>query len=101
MNPYFVLGVSTDADDATIRRAYLESVKRWPPDLDPDKFQQINAGYEQIKDAASRHRHVLFDKAVPGVSPVDVFVRHIRVRNQPHALPLDAMKELLRACSKD
>jgi DnaJ-class molecular chaperone len=100
MNPYFVLGVANDADDATIRRAYLEAVKRWPPDLVPEKFQQINAAYEHIKDAASRHRHVLFDKTVPGASPIDVFVRHVLVRHQPHALPLDAMKELLRACSK-
>jgi DnaJ-class molecular chaperone len=99
MNPYFVLDVSPDADDAAIRRAYVEAVKRAPPDLEPERFQQITAAYEAIKDEASRHSYVLFDTTSPGDSPLDVFVRHVRFRHRPHPLPLAAMKELLRACS--
>jgi curved DNA-binding protein CbpA len=100
MNPYFVLGVTQDATDAAIRRAYLEAVKLAPPDLEPERFQRLNAAYEQIKDAARRHQHVLFDKTLPGESPIDVFVQHVRFHHQPHPLPLATMKELLRACAK-
>ncbi|MEO7083906.1 MAG: J domain-containing protein [Gemmatimonadaceae bacterium] len=100
MNPYFVLGVAIDADDAAIRRAYLEAVKRSPPDLDPERFQCVNTAYEKIKNAESRHRHVLFDKTTPGDSPLDVFARHVGFRHQPQPLPFDMMKELLRECAE-
>lgn len=100
MNPYFVLGVAHDASDAAIRHAYLEAVRRAPPDLDPERFQRLNTAYEQIRDAASRHRYLLFDTTMPGESPLDVFVQHVRFRHEPHPLPLATMKELLRACAK-
>lgn len=101
MNPYFILGVPLDADDERIRRAYLDSIKLAPPDLDPTQFQAVSAAYEQIKNEASRHQHILFDRTPPGDSPVDVLVRYAKVRPQPRALPLDAMKALLRACTKN
>ncbi|CAN5412391.1 hypothetical protein BH09GEM1_BH09GEM1_46090 [soil metagenome] len=100
MNPYFVLGVQRDADDQTIRRAYLDAIKRSPPDVDVARFQAASMAYEQIRDEASRHRHALFDRTPPGDSPLDVLLRYSRIHSQPRPLPLDAMKELLRACSK-
>lgn len=55
-DPYKVLGVSRDASDEEIKRAYRTLAKKYHPDLNPGdqeaarKMQEVNTAYEQIKD---------------------------------------------------
>ncbi len=55
-DPYKVLGVSPDASDDEIKRAYRLLAKKYHPDLNPGdaeaarKMQEVNAAYEQIKN---------------------------------------------------
>ena len=55
-DPYKILGVSHDASDDEIKRAYRKLAKQYHPDLNPGdpvaakKMQEINAAYERIKD---------------------------------------------------
>lgn len=51
---YQLLGVAKDADDQTIRKAYLGLVKKFPPERDPDQFKRITRAYGAIKDRRSR-----------------------------------------------
>ena len=61
MDPYQILGLAPDADDAAIRARYLELVRRWPPEQAPDRFAAVRAAYERIRDRDSRLRHSLFE----------------------------------------
>jgi len=54
-DPYKVLGVSPDASDEEVKKAYRDLTKKYHPDLNPDdpkaaeKMNDINAAYDQIK----------------------------------------------------
>ena len=94
-----MLGVPVDADDSTIRRAYLEAIKSAPPDHDPRRFQTVSVAYEQIKDETSRHRYALFDHTPAGDSPLDALVRVSRLRRHHDPVPVEVMKAFLRSCA--
>lgn len=55
-DPYKVLGLSRDASDEEVKRAYRRLAKKYHPDLNPgdkvaaQKMQEVNAAYEQIKN---------------------------------------------------
>ena len=100
MNPYLVLGVPRDADDARIRRAYLDAIREATPETHPIRFKEIAAAYDKIKDAASRCRYELFDTDCAADSPLAAFLRHMRLTAPPAPLGFEAMKEHLRACAQ-
>ena len=60
-DPYKVLGVSRDASDEEIKRAYRRLAKQYHPDRNPGdteaakKMQEVNAAYEQIKNPEKAH----------------------------------------------
>ncbi|MCY3718481.1 MAG: J domain-containing protein [Anaerolineaceae bacterium] len=59
-DPYKVLGVSRNASDDDIKKAFRRLAKRWHPDANPDKaeaearFKEISVAYEILEDPEKR-----------------------------------------------
>ncbi len=65
MDPYLVLGIPADADDAAVHRAYLEGIKRAPPERDPQRFEALRTAYEALRTRRDRLAYELFDASPP------------------------------------
>lgn len=60
-DPLKVLGLEPGADDAAVRRRYLELVRQFPPDRAPERFAEVRAAYEKLQDPILRMEAMLFD----------------------------------------
>lgn len=93
-NPYRVLGVGQDADDATIRRRYLELTRRFPPERDPETSQSVRKAYEAIADVRARMRMLLFEPS-QGES-LEEWIEEIECEQKERRLGLEALRQLIR-----
>ena len=54
---YDILGVSENATDSEIKRAYALKVREYPPEKDPANFQKIRQAYETLIDPRTRQQY--------------------------------------------
>ena len=60
---YLVLGLSPTVSQSEIRQRYLQLVRTHPPSRHPERFQQITAAYDALKDDRSRVETAIFGMA--------------------------------------
>lgn len=65
-DPFHVLGVPPDAGEAEVRARYLELVKQFPPEREPEKFREVRAAFEAARDPLVIARRLL---EPPGEEP--------------------------------
>ncbi len=69
---YEVLGVSRDADDATLKKAYRALAKKYHPDTNPgnaeaaEKFKEASEAYSVLSDPQKRQQYDQFGHAAFG-----------------------------------
>jgi DnaJ-class molecular chaperone len=98
VDPYVTLNVAENADDAVIRRAYLDAVREFPPDLHPERFRRISKAYESIKTEKQRAEFELFDVESEFDSPFDAFFERSARATQRKPPSFDTLKEYLTRC---
>lgn len=92
-DPYTVLGLPPDADDAAVRRRYLELTRRFPPEQHPEQFAAVRAAYEKVKDLDARVRHRLFDAGAD--DSIEAIIEEAACRTPRRRVGLDALLKAL------
>src|SRR3954454_21834240 len=93
-DPYEVLGLPADSDDETIRRRYLELVRQYTPEHEPQKFAAVRAAYEALRDLNTRLRHRLFEAGKK--ETVDTLIEEIACRTPRRRMSLKTLLDLTR-----
>ncbi len=70
---YSVLGLSRDANQQDIKRAYRQLAREYHPDVNPDasteeKFKEVTQAYEVLSDPEKKQRYDLFGEGGQGVT---------------------------------
>ena len=92
IDPYAALGVRRDADEATIRRKYLQLVRRHSPERDPERFAEIRAAYDQLRDPIVRLKNRLFNTEVSHT--LDDLVAETRPNVREHRIATEILLSL-------
>ncbi len=66
--PFDIISVSEDATDETIKKAYLQKVREYPPEQSPEQFQTIRTAFEAIKTQKQRLKYRLFHHEPPSLA---------------------------------
>lgn len=69
-NAYRVLGIDASAGDEAVKKAYLERVREFPPDHDPERFQEARSAYEALRTGSDRLRYALFATPEPDLDAI-------------------------------
>ena len=93
-DPYSVPGVSKEASEEEIKKAYRRLAKKYHPDLNPGdpeaarKMNEINAAYDQIKTAMVRSNRTA-GKPTTGRAIMKAATPGTPVTDMTHLIPLD------------
>jgi curved DNA-binding protein CbpA len=94
-DPLNVLGITASAGPDEIRRKYLELVRQYPPDREPERFAQIRAAYDELSDPVRQLNKLLFD--IESVDSIDAILADLHERLRQRRIPTD----LLLSMAKD
>ena len=88
-DPHEIMGVSPEADEATLRQRYLELVRQHPPEKCPQQFAEIREAYEQLRDPVTRLRKQLFQ--VRTAESLDDIIADVREHVHAARIPTETL----------
>ncbi len=80
MTCWTILGLTRDADERAVKRAYAALLKQHRPDADPEGFRRINDAYQQ----ALAHAAMIVRRSAAGVTVASVTLATIRPPRDGH-----------------
>jgi DnaJ-domain-containing protein 1 len=89
---YEILGIEPSSSDEQIRHRYLELVRQHPPDRDPQRFAEIRAAYDRLRDPVTRLEKLLFQ--VDTNDTLDAVISDVQRRLHDVRVPLDTLLAL-------
>jgi len=91
-DPYEVLNLAPNASAEEIRACYLQLVRENPPDRAPERFAEIRAAYDDLRDPARQLAAQLF--RLDGHESLDDLQGAIRLRLRTERLSLTSLLSL-------
>jgi curved DNA-binding protein CbpA len=91
-DPFEVLGLPPHAEEAEVRRRYLELVREFSPERAPERFAAIRAAYDQVRDPVRRLEAQIFRPATS--DSLEALAEDIRARLREARVPLDVLLAL-------
>ena len=91
-DPFQVLDLPASADESRIRQRYLQLVREFPPDRDAERFAEIRAAYDEIRDPKRVLERRLFSLGSSETLPN--LIVELRRRLQMARLPVDELLAL-------
>ncbi len=89
---YAILGIEASSSDEQIRHRYLELVRQHPPDRDPQRFAEIRAAYDRLRDPVTRLERMLFQ--LDTNDSLDAVISDVQRRLHDVRIPLDTLLAL-------
>jgi curved DNA-binding protein CbpA len=93
-NPFRVLSLPETATDEAVRSSYVALLKKHPPEREPERFREIQAAYETIRDELSRRRFLLFEPSRG--ETLQAWIQEIREESRHRRMSLDDIRSSLQ-----
>jgi len=94
IDPYEALGLDHDADPEAIRRRYLELVRRYPPEREPERFARIREAYDRLRDPVIHLENRLFN--LQTTATFDSLLAEVKADVREHRIPTNLLLSLGR-----
>jgi len=91
-DPCDVLGLTPDAEPADVRARYLQLVRQHSPERDPDKFAEIQAAYERMRDPEVRLTELIFESSHH--DSLDDVIGVVRARLREARIPVEILMSM-------
>jgi hypothetical protein len=99
-NPYTILGVDPKAGDEEIRKAWLDKVRKFPPETAPEKFREIRQAYDAISTHTLRLRRYLFSTDCDIDDPLEALTAQLEQPANRRPPPFGELQAMINHCVK-
>jgi len=94
-DPYHVLGLPPDAEPDAIRVRYLELVRQFSPEREPERFAEIREAFDKLRDPVLVLKNRLFRPLT--AHTLDGLASRLRSDIRSRRIPTDILLSLARS----